>query len=108
MIAIYVDDILILQQENFERVEELISRLKGYFDLEDLGEASYFLGMEIQKDNGVVRLSQSKYIKDILRKLNMHNCKAVTTPLVKILCYNQLKTTAMRLERNSTDQSLGQ
>ena len=50
--------------------------LSTHFDMKDLGEASYVLGIKILRDraNGVLKLSQRTYIEKILRRFNMHNC----------------------------------
>jgi hypothetical protein len=46
--------------------------LKETFDIKDLGEASNFLGMEIEqdKDRGLLELHQ-KYAEDILNRFGM-------------------------------------
>jgi hypothetical protein len=47
----------------------------------DLGKLSYFLGIEVtQQDNGI-SLTRSKYASNLLRWVNMHTCKANTTPM---------------------------
>ncbi|RVW38120.1 Retrovirus-related Pol polyprotein from transposon TNT 1-94 [Vitis vinifera] len=50
--------------------------LSTHFDIKDLGEASYVLGIKILRDraNGVLKLSQRAYIERILKRFNMHNC----------------------------------
>ncbi|RVW14809.1 hypothetical protein CK203_072185 [Vitis vinifera] len=50
--------------------------LSTHFDMKDLGEASYVLGIKILRDraNGVLKLSQRAYIEKILKRFNMHNC----------------------------------
>ncbi|RVW67081.1 Retrovirus-related Pol polyprotein from transposon TNT 1-94 [Vitis vinifera] len=59
--------------------------LSTHFDMKDLGEASYVLGIKILRDkaNGVLKLSQKAYIGKILKKFNMHNCSSTRAPIVK-------------------------
>ncbi|RVW49447.1 Retrovirus-related Pol polyprotein from transposon TNT 1-94 [Vitis vinifera] len=59
--------------------------LSTHFDMKDLGEASYVLGIKILRDraNGVLKLSQRAYIERILKRFNMHNCKSTKAPIVK-------------------------
>ncbi|RVX19207.1 Retrovirus-related Pol polyprotein from transposon TNT 1-94 [Vitis vinifera] len=59
--------------------------LSTHFDMKDLGEASYVLGIKILRDraNGVLKLSQRAYIERILKRFNMHNCKSSKAPIVK-------------------------
>ncbi|XP_015966153.1 uncharacterized mitochondrial protein AtMg00810-like [Arachis duranensis] len=56
------------------------------FALKDLGEMSYFLGIETVKfnDNDIL-LCQTKYIKDLLTKARMCDANAVPTPMVSNL-----------------------
>jgi hypothetical protein len=47
-----------------------------------LGELNYFLGLQIhQKENGIF-ISQSKYIKEMLKKFKLEDCKPVSTPMI--------------------------
>lgn len=46
------------------------------------GEMSFFLGLQVtQLDDGIF-ISQAKYVKEMLKKFDMENCKPITTPLV--------------------------
>jgi histone deacetylase 1/2 len=46
-----------------------------------LGDLHYFLGIEVSETwNGII-LTQEKYVNDLLRRVNMANCKPVSTPL---------------------------
>ena len=51
------------------------------FDMKDLGEASYVLG--IQKPSSIMRLSQQTYIERILKRFNMQLCSSGKAPIVK-------------------------
>ncbi|RVX11703.1 Retrovirus-related Pol polyprotein from transposon TNT 1-94 [Vitis vinifera] len=59
--------------------------LSTHFDMKDLGEAFYVLGIKILRDraNGVLKLSQRAYIERILKRFNMHNCKSTKASIVK-------------------------
>jgi hypothetical protein len=56
--------------------------LSTIFEMTDLGEISYFLGMRITRDrpNRLLFLDQQKYIHDILERFNMENSKPALTP----------------------------
>jgi histone deacetylase 1/2 len=59
----------------------LLRSLGWEFALKDLGELHYFLGIEVNKvPNGII-LSQDKYASDLLKKVNMSDCKPVSSPL---------------------------
>ncbi|KAH9706497.1 hypothetical protein KPL70_012225 [Citrus sinensis] len=50
---------------------------------DDLGPANKILGMQIHRDrnNRKIWLSQKNYLKKILRRFNMQDCKSISTPL---------------------------
>lgn len=47
-----------------------------------LGEMNFFLGLQISQLNDKKIISQSKYIKEMLKKFGMEDCKPVRTPMV--------------------------
>lgn len=51
------------------------------FEMTDLGLMSYVLGMEIKQDKNMVFICQKKYANEILKKFQMEECKAVSTPM---------------------------
>jgi hypothetical protein len=55
------------------------------FDMKDLGEASFVLGIEILWDRRkkVLGLSQKAYLEKILKKYSMHTSKLTPAPIVK-------------------------
>jgi hypothetical protein len=59
--------------------------LSSNFDIKDLGEASYVLGIEIHRDRtkGVSGLSQKAYIEKMLARYNMDKCSATPVPFAK-------------------------
>ena len=80
---LYVDDIL-LGSSDMNLLLETKNFLSSNFDMKDLGEASYVLGIEIHRDRkkGVLGLSQKAYIENILKRYSMHKCKASPVPIV--------------------------
>ena len=82
-VFVYVDDIVVIESSSQE-IHELISRLSGLFFLKDLGELSYFLGIEVKKTtNGGLHLSKKKkYIQDLLKKTKMDGAKSLPTPML--------------------------
>jgi histone deacetylase 1/2 len=59
----------------------LLSDLNKEFDLKDLGDLHYFLGIEVNKVSDGIILSQEKYASDILKRVGMSDCKSVNTPM---------------------------
>ena len=80
---VYVDDIEMAGPKGSERIEDLKRELKGIFDIRDLGESTYFLGMEIERkrDERTVKLTQKKLTGDILRRFGMDQAREKSVPL---------------------------
>ena len=59
--------------------------LTSNFEMEDLGEASYVLGIDIQRDRSkwMLGLTQKENFKRVLKKYNPHKCSPAPTPNVK-------------------------
>ena len=79
IISLYVDDLLILGS-NLHVINEIENILRSHFDMKDLGETNFILGMKITKTCDGIYLKQSHYIEKILKKYNYHDCKHVVTP----------------------------
>jgi histone deacetylase 1/2 len=77
---IYVDDIIVTSSSP-EAVTALLEDLRTDFALKDLGNLSYFLGIEVNAKQGGIVLSQEKYASDLLSKVGMSKCKSSPTPL---------------------------
>jgi hypothetical protein len=79
-----MDDIL-LESSDVHLLLETKGFLSSHFDMKDLDEASYVLGIEIHQDRrkGVLGLSQKSYIEKVLKKFNMHKCNLTPAPIVK-------------------------
>jgi hypothetical protein len=79
IICLYVDDLLITGSKASE-IEVIKGKLKSEFEITDLGELSFFLGMEFLKANSGIVLHQKKYIGELLEKSEMNDCKVVKNP----------------------------
>ncbi|KAI3701690.1 hypothetical protein L6452_26950 [Arctium lappa] len=78
-ILFYVDDIIITGP-NPSKVSSFITSLATRFSLKDLGNLSYFHGVEVLPHSNGLFLSQAKYILDLLHRANMSDCKSASTP----------------------------
>ena len=52
------------------------------FRMKDLRELRYFLGIEVDRQDGKMSLTQHKYTLDLLTKAGMRDCKPLPTPSV--------------------------
>ncbi|KAL0406498.1 UNVERIFIED_CONTAM: Retrovirus-related Pol polyprotein from transposon RE2 [Sesamum latifolium] len=79
-LLVYVDDILITGPSLFE-IQKVKSYLHNLFTIKDLGDARYFLGLEIARNSSGTYLAQTKYTLDIIKDAGLLYSKAATTPL---------------------------
>jgi hypothetical protein len=100
-LILYVDDILLVNSD-VHLLLETKSFLSSHFDMKDLGEASYVLGIEIHWDrkNGVLELSQKSYIEYVLKKFNMHKCNPTPAPIVKDVKFEKFQCRKNQYETN--------
>ncbi|KAH9801908.1 hypothetical protein KPL71_001202 [Citrus sinensis] len=80
-LILYVDDILLIGN-NIGVLTTIKSWLAKQFDMKDLGEASYILGIKLLRDrkNKTLALSQAVYIDKILARFSMENSKTGLLP----------------------------
>ncbi|KAK2969902.1 hypothetical protein RJ640_009848 [Escallonia rubra] len=59
--------------------------LSSTFEMKDMGEANYVLGVKIVRDRSkrLLGLSQETYIKKVIERFRMHNSKPIDTPMDK-------------------------
>lgn len=81
-IVLYVDDLLLIGSSLAE-IKQLKLDLSNRFEMTDLGEAQYVLGLQLSRDRSALTLSlsQSDYIKRLLVRYGMSDTKPVPTPL---------------------------
>ncbi|RVW32477.1 Retrovirus-related Pol polyprotein from transposon RE1 [Vitis vinifera] len=75
-----VDDI-ILSGNDMEELQNLKKYLSEEFEVKDLGNLKYFLGMEVARSRKGIVVSQRKYILDLLKETGMLGCKPIDTPM---------------------------
>lgn len=79
-ITVYVDDIKAFCLDD-ATILTLKEHLQSIYKLKDIGDVSWYLGMEISRlEDGSLLLSQRKYIRDLLLRHGMENCASVINP----------------------------
>lgn len=79
---IYVDD-AILVGDDPTAICEIKRKFTDEFEMNDVGELKTFLGMRVNFDIelGVLKLSQERYLKNLLDRFGMAECKSIGTPM---------------------------
>ena len=78
-LVLYVDDILLIGN-NVGMFSTFKVWLANTFDIKDLREASYILGIKLFRDRKRRGLSQAAYIEKVLSRFSMDNSKKVFLP----------------------------
>ena len=83
-LTLYVDDIL-LAGNNLEIINATKGWLSSVFEMKDMGEARYVLGVEIVRNRPkkLLGMCQEAYIKRVLERFRMNHSKPVDTPVEK-------------------------
>ncbi|KAJ9671559.1 hypothetical protein PVL29_025321 [Vitis rotundifolia] len=83
-LVLYVDDILLATNDKglLHEVKQFLSK---NFDMKDMSEASYVIGIKIHRDRfkSILGLSQETYINKVLERFRMKNCSPSVSPIVK-------------------------
>ncbi|KAI9200924.1 hypothetical protein LWI28_015124 [Acer negundo] len=82
-LILYVDDILLIGNDVgvLTSIKEWLAK---QFDMKDLGEASFILGIQVIRDrkNRTIALSQASYIDKILSRFSMQDSKKGMLPFI--------------------------
>ena len=108
LLSLYVDDLLIASNDlaNLQREKHL---LKQVFEMTDLGEVNYILGMLVKRDRVHKRLviSQELYVRDMLEKFGMAECKPIGTPLDVNVSFEPLRNDEDTYDKERYQSAIG-
>ena len=84
ILVLYVDDILLAASDR-GLLHDVKNYLSSNFEMKDMGEASYVIGIEIFRDRsqGILGLSQKAYINKVLERFKMESCSLSPVPIQK-------------------------
>jgi len=74
MLSIYVDDILITGVDN--EIEYTVKLLKEIYNVKDVGDADFIIGIKIDKIGNGYLLQQERYLIDVLDKFGLTYCRS--------------------------------
>ena len=95
-----MDDILLATNDKglLHEVKQFLSK---NFDIKDMGEASYVIGIKIHKNGfrDILGLSQETCINKVLERFWMKDCSPSVSPIVKVDRFNLNQCPKNNLER---------
>ncbi|XP_074298256.1 uncharacterized protein LOC141629094 [Silene latifolia] len=105
ILVLYVDDIL-LAANDLGMLHDVKKYLSKNFEMKDMGETSYVIGIEIFRDRsqGLLRLSQKAYIDKVLERYRMNECSAGIVPIQKGDKFSKMQCPRNELERKEMEK----
>jgi len=82
IIVMWVNDLIIFGRD-MKDINMLKAALKEEYEMKDIGELTYFLGIQVHRDREqkLIHIDQSGYIRMILERYEMEDCKSTRIPL---------------------------
>ncbi len=89
VVAVYVDDLTIFASD-LDDLLNLKSALAKRFKMEDMGEISFLLGLQITRDRSrrQITVGQQKYVTDMMAKFNLSGMRSSHVPMDPTLHLN--------------------
>ena len=79
LIEVYVDTIF--GSDDVRLSQKFAKDMQNEFEMSLLGELSFFLGLQIHQRNQGIFISQTKYIREMIKRFGMEDCKPIITPM---------------------------
>nr|KYP49861.1 Retrovirus-related Pol polyprotein from transposon TNT 1-94 [Cajanus cajan] len=80
LILVYVDDLIITGTDT-RLITKLQVMLHATFCMKDLGQLTYFLGLEVHHRSNGIYLNQHKYIQDLITLVGLEGTTSVDIPM---------------------------
>nr|GFC51449.1 hypothetical protein [Tanacetum cinerariifolium] len=80
LVQVYVDDI-IFGSTNKDLCKAFEKLMKDKFQMNLMGELTFFLGLQAKQKQDGIFISQDKYVAEILRKFGLTDGKSASTPI---------------------------
>jgi hypothetical protein len=81
IVALYVDDLLLFAP-TLKEIQPLKQALSATFEMKDLDEAKFVLGISITRDRAkrTLVIDQAHYVRDMLEEHSLDNSRTIATP----------------------------
>ncbi|GJW39323.1 uncharacterized mitochondrial protein-like protein [Tanacetum coccineum] len=80
IVVVYGDD-LFMTGTSLDLINEFKKRMASQFEMSDLGELSYYLGIEVSQGKDCVEIKQERYAMKILKEAGMEDCITTLRPM---------------------------
>lgn len=80
LVGVYVDDLVIVGG-NEDTITDFKRQMMEEFKISDLGSLSFYLGIEVHQESGVITLNQAAYASRIVEKAGLVGCNTCATPM---------------------------
>ncbi len=80
LVLVHIDDLIILSS-NVETMSTLKAKLEAEYEMTNLRELIYCLGVEFIRDHHArtITMNQAKYMEDFLKRFGIEDCKHTGT-----------------------------
>src|SRR5271155_3881687 len=108
ILAMWVDDLLIFGKD-MDSVNDLKAQLSEEYEMKDMGELEYFLGIQVHRDRErkIIHISQPGYIRTILERFGMQDSKPANTPLSSGARLTKAKATDTLMDQREYQSMVG-
>ena len=93
ILVLYVDDIFLAGSSRL--IKDCKENLATEFNMKDLGQMHYFLGLVVWQQKGEIFLGQGRYTTEILKRFLMEDSRPMMTPMIT----NWKKLTRLKMMR---------
>ena len=80
LFEIFVDDIIFGGQDALYKA--FVNKMKQEFEMSIFGEIKFFMGLQVYQMKYGIYITQSKYVKEILKTFGLEDSKPISTPMV--------------------------
>ncbi|GJV84066.1 uncharacterized mitochondrial protein-like protein, partial [Tanacetum coccineum] len=74
-------DVLFVTMTSLDLINEFKRRMASQFEMPDLGELTYYLGIEVSQGMDCVEIKQERYAMKILKEAGMEDCNPALCPM---------------------------
>nr|GEX01841.1 hypothetical protein [Tanacetum cinerariifolium] len=80
IVAVYGDDIFVTDA-SLDLINVFKKRMSSQFEMSNLGELTYYLGIEVSRGKDCIEIKQERYAMKILKEAGMEDCNATLCPM---------------------------